>query len=605
MANQKSVNISLGVTGADAGRQEIEKIRAAAEAVGPSGTKSAQAMTDAFSNIERAADRVEKKISEGKTVTVRDGNLMLQQFTLLKNEIDRAFGSLNKAPAEIQAAFKVAESQFGATTTKVREMTSAMKDQSATIKGAAGEWSGFSDQFRKMLGPAGELVVSIGAVGGALTEGINIGMQFNKAIGADMSGAEQAAGELKDKIRLVIEQWAQGVVTMTDNSGGIRKAISLTANEFKGLEAVQAALGHELENYKDHMVEVGRAEQLYGQIQKDSEIGSQLLGKARKEGAGVLGEYMTSMELAGTIEQTHQKLVKLGSEGQRLWNEIYADGKGKLVDIVVAIENHKTAIADVTKLTKEEITAQEGLEKALNDTAAARVKAIDIEKKQVDLVVNQEKVEDGLTNSIRNKLGEINASMQVKEGREIPLTLLQIAQLETMVKGTMGLSDAERNHLQATIAKLKGVEAMTQGQRELLASNIQYDLSVNASFKADAAHVVVLDKKTHSAKNAAAGVDLASEANIRITRSSGEAVDSTHKLGGAFEKGAGPARSMGESIHMAGEGLQTFASHAPLTIHHINDLSIAANNAADAMERLATAQAKAASAGMGESGGQQ
>src|SRR5688500_8993888 len=117
----EKVDVKFSILGADNARQDLGKIRTAAEEFGDAGVKGAQRVTDAFGNIQKSVDTLEKKIAQGKTVTSKDVASMAQQFELLKEQINAAFGSLDQAPVEIQQAFKLAEQQVGGATSEVRK----------------------------------------------------------------------------------------------------------------------------------------------------------------------------------------------------------------------------------------------------------------------------------------------------------------------------------------------------------------------------------------------------------------------------------------------------------------------------------------------------
>jgi chromosome segregation ATPase len=227
----KQANVTFNIEGADQSRQEIDKIRIAIEGLEGEGKKLAQPLVDAFENIQLADENVTKKISEGRLVTERDGKVIIQQFEGLKDIINAAFGSISKAPAQVQEAYAKAEAQFEATTKKIRSATDAVDDQGDVLKEGQVQWSGMSDAVNKSIGRFGAVQIGIAAAFAALKEGLSIGTQVAQAIGTDFQAAESAASGLKSALAGITNALVtDGLVAAWQQTKAVMKTADDTVN---------------------------------------------------------------------------------------------------------------------------------------------------------------------------------------------------------------------------------------------------------------------------------------------------------------------------------------------------------------------------------------
>lgn len=196
----RSVNTNFKIGDADAAKQDLDKIRAAAEAFGEAGKAAAQKITDGFENVERNADRVTNKISEGRLVTVKDAGQINQSFVTLDETIKKTFGDIANAPPEIQTAFATAQSSVNATTDKVRELSVFTKFLRQDINEAGGQWLGFENAIARVAGENGQYVASFFLVTKAWEAGWAVGEKLNKLFGTDMKEWEFSAEVLGNKL---------------------------------------------------------------------------------------------------------------------------------------------------------------------------------------------------------------------------------------------------------------------------------------------------------------------------------------------------------------------------------------------------------------------
>lgn len=239
-SSNRDANVRFNIEGGDRSKQEIAKIRQATEDFGDEGKKSAQKLVDAFSNIEKAEDKLTKKISQGRAVTVGDANVMIQQFAALESQILETFGSLENAPAEVQEAFGKAQQTLDRTKDKVRELTDAVDDQKGELKEGGEQWTGLGDAMNKALGPMGKVQAQMLLVGAAFKEGWSIGMQLNKFFGTDMQVWDDVVSRFGAKAHAVLK-------ALSDNAASL---IQLVISLFSGsMEEVKRSFAEVKDNF--------------------------------------------------------------------------------------------------------------------------------------------------------------------------------------------------------------------------------------------------------------------------------------------------------------------------------------------------------------------
>jgi chromosome segregation ATPase len=576
-----------GSKAADVTRRKIEDVDRAIEKLG-SEQKSFGQLTNNFRVTERVFDEFEQKVASGGPITARAIAPVIQNFERLKEQIQQ---TANVTP-EMTARFAQLETRLKSVDTETRKSIDAMADHKVVLAEGGVQWTGFGNTLGIAAGKFGAVVSGAGAVGAALTAGIQIGNQFAHAIGTDFAAFDSFAADMKTRgaeiQSILIDLATGGEHGMTR----LRAAATLPKPAMDGLNQALEAGVKDVDDLQAHVEAFNTVADLNAKIATAGTEGLLLQNKARKEGAGVLGEYILSLKLANDIAVIHNDLVSKGAEGQRVWNEIKGNGRKTLLEMRQAIEDHSKAIRELVSVTEAEVTAEKQLAEALNDTSTARLHAIGLEQQQAALVANQEKVEDGLTRSLRTKLAEITASMTVKEGKEIPLTKLQVQQLEEQLGKTVGLTDTERKHVETLIEKLKTVEQLTQVQRENLAADIQRELLINTTTESDERYRVVLDAKTRTISNAAAATDDLKDKQIEVKTSSDEAAEAATHLSGGFRSASDTALPLVEHVHAIGEGLQDFAKSHPIiraTVDELKKLEDQALRTAQAIQKASAA----------------
>jgi hypothetical protein len=478
----KKVIIGLQVNSGNS-VQNIEAVRDAAKSMGDVGATAGNRFAQALENIQREQDRVNKKVTEGRLVTEKDGKAIIQQFDILREvmeEIERTTGAL---PAEFQAAFQTAAKQVSETTTRVANLSDGVADQAGLLKEGQAQWRGFGNELNAVLGPMGKF--QAGAIAGfaALQQGWQIGTEIAKALGTDFQAMNETMDAFKEKAKVVnssILSWLSGAGSFAD----LRASLTLTKTEFEGYNSALIAGVKDLGNYKEKTAELNEIAAAHAIILAEGIEGQRLANQAKVDGNGVLDNYIVALNVASDAAKVHHELAKQGAEGDRLWAEIREKGKGSVVDLAAAIKSYGDEIAELTGKTKAQIAAEKALQDALNDTDALTLKRLEHDKQQAELINRQTQEENKLTDQIRAKIAEIIASLAMAEGRGIPLAQLQIKQLQELIALGPKLTDAEREQLNALLEKLKAIEKLNGMERERLVMELQASTALAATAEA-------------------------------------------------------------------------------------------------------------------------
>lgn len=516
--NQRQASIVFSIDGANQSRQEVGKVRQAFEDFGDEGKKAAQKVADATDAIQRGVDRVEKKITQGKEITVRDVGQMRVNFERLGEAIEQTFGSVSEAPKDVQQAFKLAGEQIERVRTEAVKTAKAMQDTKAVTNETAGTWRGLGTEVKEASGKFGAVAGQIGLAFTALSEGWKIGTGVAKALGTDFTAMNEAMAGLLDKTKQVNQaylDWQTGPGSFAQ----FRASITLTKAEFEGLTSAQFAGIKGIEDYKGKLEELRIISAANNKLLEEGTEGYQLASQAKKEANGVLENYIRTLDLATQASDVHHKLMEKGTEGQRLWNEIKEKGKGTLLDLAVAMKEFEGSISSVVAMTQQQVAAEEKLHAALNNTSAIMEKRLAMETQQAALVTQQEKVEDGLTESLRTKFAEITASLQVTEGKAIPLTREQIGQAEALLKSTIGLTQAQREQLETLLTQAKAANDANDAERKKIAALIEAKLLIDTTVRSTAELTAANMKWSDSSRSGKLTADEAAAAmkNLRDT----------------------------------------------------------------------------------------
>jgi hypothetical protein len=468
----REANIVFKIDGANQSRQEVDKVRKAFEDFGDEGKKSAQKVVDATEGLQRGIDKVEKKITQGKLVTVRDVAEMRVNYERFGDAVEDVFGSIANAPQELQKAHKLAADQLERVRVEAVKTAKAMEDQKAVTNEAGAAYRGLGKELQEASGKFGGAAASFGLGMKAMSEGWQIGTQVAKAIGTDFTAMNGFIEEATVKMRTL----NTAVIDLVNGQGSfsnLRASIALNKAELEGFTSAQLAGIKGIGDYKNHTAEFNKIAELHNSILKEGAEGQRLATQAKRDANGDLENYVVALNVASDAAKVHNDLLKKGEEGQRLWNEVKEKGKGNLVDLAQAISDYRSQIDQLVRKTDEQVAAERRLQTALNDTTALTKVRGDQDQQQAELINRQTQSENALVDQIRAKIAEIQASISAQK-ENLPLTQLQIKQLQELLNLGPQLTASERAAIAALVEKLKTIETMSGVEKEGLKIQMQH-----------------------------------------------------------------------------------------------------------------------------------
>lgn len=127
---ERSIAILLKLNGADEARQDLQQLNVAAIELGKAGVQGAGEWTAGFEGLEREVGKVFQRLQQGKTVSESALDPLITRYGVLKQSIEAAFGSADKAPSEFREALTKAEESIK----RANEALGLTKDASAAAR---------------------------------------------------------------------------------------------------------------------------------------------------------------------------------------------------------------------------------------------------------------------------------------------------------------------------------------------------------------------------------------------------------------------------------------------------------------------------------------
>jgi hypothetical protein len=450
----REANIVFKIDGANQSRQEVDKVRKAFEDFGDAGKQAAQPAVDGLEAIQRGVDKVEKKIAQGRTVTVRDVGEMAVNFKRLEDTIVKTFGSIEKAPAGIQASWKLAGDQLKRVESEVVKSNKAIEDQRNVTNQAGASWTGWGNAIDNVNPKVGALVAKIGTIGAAFTAGWTAGNQLNRLFGTDMSVWEDSLSRFGAKAGAIISALSDNVVA----TGNLVAAI-VSGN----VDEIKRAWAELEEAGKKSNQTIADAVTKYG---SEWDAVHPKIGKATEE----VKKHRDAID--GITESIKKlKTAKDGST-QAINDELFA-----ITLLLPKAQEHSVQLAYRARLLQELLERTDGLSKA----ERARIEAIadlvrkgdelsEAEKKQIErlswaTIVGQKAVESTNQQTVSlNYLAAAQSNLADQQARVIGATedAAEAGQVYTVWKA----SDEEANKEYA--------ESLSELQKKLSNEQIAY-----------------------------------------------------------------------------------------------------------------------------------
>lgn len=478
---ERNINVKFSLSGADASRNDIEKIRKAAGELADQFVAAGQKITNHLENIQNHYDRVARKSNQGKAIVAADLTVMVQQFRELELAIESSFGSVENAPAEFQEAFGKARQQLDATTEKVRESTAAVKDHATTLDQAGERWTGLGSAVKKAAGEYGVLLGKIGLIVAAFKQGWEVGSEFARQTGADMTTLDKVTEQFKSRLGAMNNELSNVAVSLFSgnlkeaglNAIAAGRALDLSKEALEGYKiALQFGVA-EAEKFMDKTDELVELQEAYATALDAGKEGQELLYEAWNKADGSAKKFLDELNKVKPELDALKKKLDEAKDAERKRQEAVADGIKQIDSVITALEKEKAA----RKAGTESLDAEMGVWQNVKQTLS----------KVRDSIASQEDATKGLTGSVgflvngldllmekqilnAKAAGDFAAglrtSVEVYGSKIAPATQQQILQLAEMLEKYGELDEAEKKHAATIVNEL---------QAAYQASNVELD----------------------------------------------------------------------------------------------------------------------------------
>lgn len=560
--------------------QDLEKVRDAAVKFGKDGEQNANALVRALENVGKAEDAVALKIAQGRTVTEKDGSRMIQVFSVLETQIKETFGSLAKAPVEIQQAFAKAEAAANKTKTVVRSLSDEVADQKSQLKEGGEQWDGLGNAMNRAAGPMGGTVARIGLIAAAFKEGWSIGMQLNKFFGTDMQAWEDATKELGSRMLAIVQALGTNIkATFLPVWDVLHGNFKQAATDFGNIAQVSADSNRTMTNAVSMTNEEwAKYAKTLGITTNTAREAAEADAKLAEEKAKLRDEInkVTASLKAETAELEKQKGVAREAEAGTIEGAAQARYYGREVERAAAalaaqrdeVEKLTAAHGASDPVTQEAITKQQQLEQQLAHAQArysetsAQVKQYEQAQKDAERAIDQHAKQIEKLNAERTK--ETAQLAQAGGATAQQTTVTQQATATTQAAAT-----ATDQHAQSTGKATTAVVMYKDAQ-----GKVHIETKKVADTTAEATKAT--DNITTSMTKAAPVMEKTATAIGKISEAfSTQAVTST--------------KSLTEAVDKLGDGLERVVKIVGDLTTAMKELDAASNTAAGAMESVANA----------------
>lgn len=494
MANNisRTANVVFKIDGASQSRQEVERVRSAFENFGDEGKKSAQKVVDATDAIQRGVDRVEKKINQGKVVTVRDVSEMAVNFQRFEQTIKQTFGAVEKAPADIQRAWKLAGDQVKRVEQEVVRSNKAIEDQKNVTNQAGASWTGWGNAIDNVSPKLGKLVSQLGTVAAGFTAGWQAGQKLNDFIQTDtqvwdhwLSGFSQRLGAfIKGSSAMTVEFIGLLKNTVTGNFGEMQK--SVTAIDAVGREMWAGVVDGATKSTDATKKQAAAIADLL-EAQKKAREEFNLLNKALADGSITTEQYNGAiLKLLPNLDEKTKKLNEAKiAEAER--QKVVADSIKQIDDIIAALKREQTARQlGVDQLTAE-IESRAAYKAALEENIAADERA--------------KNVKNGLTNEMAAELAQILALLPEHDKHSEAIERFNKALQQDINLHATGLAPEQEKQLRALAEQIAKYETLNPLQRQDVESQIARTLEMARGAEAASKAKIVYDELTKTFTN--------------------------------------------------------------------------------------------------------
>lgn len=424
---------------------ELAKFGDAAKAAGDKAEKS---FSDLRKEAQQIADPVQRlgKLTEiafneasGKVrVTTRDINTLTAHVEAYKEEVTRASARGPVSPATL-AQLQKYEDELEHVTQRVRKLRDAEEDQRKLTAESGYQFTTLGTLIQDASGKYGTLIAQLGLYAAATAGVIAAIKKVADEVGVEYSTYESWVKQIKDT----------GVATNT-------LAVDLQA----GLITALSNVGDETKDVSDGFRDMERAIERWHARQANGMIGVRNYNAALAAGLPVMERAQAATNKSVAVGEFFERTLKLGREGQRLWNEAVAKGGDTAAGLATAIAalSNDLETAEKRALASGKAIASWGdlVYEANRKVTDAEQSRIDATKKAYDESKLQEEVTNGTTESLSRYTDEIKKFLPNAELHSQAL-LKRANEMQRALDIQDGLTAKERAAHQALIDYTKAL----------------------------------------------------------------------------------------------------------------------------------------------------
>lgn len=392
------------------------QIQSATNAINRIDTAAKQA-ADAFKQTAKVADTETDHIADGfklaekqiekLTQTVREGSpemgeqlrrLVGVQINLRK-EIEATFGAVDKATPETIAKYRQITATVDQMKTNIGDLTREMQQQTAGIVDQSQAWRGMDAVMNDVVAKTGKMGPMVLGGIAAFREGVQLGAQFNQAVGANMEAWDDFAGSFKSEAGQMLNVTADLNASMLNLLGSLKSfdsdkissafsdyqaemirwaaSIALSTKEEEGLLRLmqeKRPLMEILTTSTKDLATVGENLNKIHAAERLALAGGNEMQKLWNDAKRVAGERLRDQAEAAKqltpVLEAHAKLMAFGKDGEKLWSDMHVTHATTIEQLR---EKLKAAGVDLEKL-KDYF---DKVKKAEDDARSAHEKYLD------------------------------------------------------------------------------------------------------------------------------------------------------------------------------------------------------------------------------------
>jgi hypothetical protein len=181
--------------------------------------KSTDAIGVGAQRAQKAIDQFWARLDQGGAVSAGAWRAVATQTKLYEMELERAFGTIDKATPEARAELARLKGETALVTDATRTLTNAVRDQSGELKEAGVAWRGIGESIQQAAGKYGMMIAKAGVALFALRESYDLFKKIGDTTGVDYSATEALTKDAKKKVGAPFHERMGAIELMLMNFG--------------------------------------------------------------------------------------------------------------------------------------------------------------------------------------------------------------------------------------------------------------------------------------------------------------------------------------------------------------------------------------------------